>query len=433
MLLGTKKSFLRHLLVGGISLAIFSFLWYALSASGMGLGSSWRALAITAFILLAFTLGIGPLAVLWKPSLKILAWRRETGIWFFLLALGHGFLSVWNMFSFDLSLVFHPSVALPNIMGSIALFFGFVLAATSSDRAVRFLGIGSWKWLHYFAYVIFYLVALHAMQYAFINPLSLMHWSRYLIIFFAVLVIVLQFSAFFKIVSGQRKRSQPKKTRRVKAKILQRKEIAKGTFEVKFSVKNYPFTAGQHTGVRLPKLFHNDPKGKFRVFSIVEPPGSNEVRVAFRNTESGFKKTLLELPLKTNVELDPASGYFTLPKEKTDVCFIAGGIGITPFMSMVRYAAEKNLPHKITLHYSNRNKESAAYLEDLKALENKNFKLFEHYTIDGFKEAVKKTANPEKKLWYIAGPPGMVFDLKNILFLNKVLPESVVTEEFSGY
>ncbi len=435
MLLGTKKTFLRHLLIGIIALLLFLSFWYMISGSSLDIGSSWRALAVSSFVLLAFTLAIGPLAVLWKPALKLLTWRRETGIWFALLALGHGFLVSSNMFGFDISLTFHPSVALPNIMGGLALFFALVLAATSSDRAVRFLSIGSWKWLHYSAYTVFYLSALHALHYSFINPLSLMHWSRYLTILLAVIVLLLQFSAFSVIVSSQRKRSSPQKLERVKAKIISRKEIAKGTYEVLFSVKEFPFAAGQHIGVHLPKLTHSDVRGNYRVFSIVTSPGDQYIGIAFRNTRSGFKKTLLEMRLGEKVWLDTATGYFTLPWGKKDLVFVAGGIGITPFMSMIRYASEEKLLHKITLIYSNKNRESAAYLDELRRLtqENKRFYLKEFYDVVEFRGAVFGVKSPENKIWYIAGPPGLVSVTKSILFDSQVPPGNIVTEEFSGY
>lgn len=437
MLLGTRKPLLRHLLIGIIALTVLALYWYFLSAAGHGASSSWRALAHTAFLFLAFTLAIGPLSVLWKPAVKLMPWRRETGIWFFVTAAAHYILTFTNLFQMDFSLLFNPAVALGNIIGSVALFFALILAATSSDRAVRFLGIGSWKWLHYLAYTIFYLSALHAIQYAFLNPLSLMHWSRYVMISLAFLVVILQFSAFTKTIIVQRKRSKPQKYAKLKAKISGRKEVAKGTYEISFSLqKEHLFTPGQHTGVNLPKLLYKDPKGKYRVFSIVNTlHEKKKISVAFRNTKSGFKKTLLDLPLKTNVELDSATGYFTLPTEKKDIIFIAGGIGITPFMSMIRHTIKKDLPHNITLHYSNRNKESAAYLQELRELDEKHkrFTLKEHYEENLFKQAIKSAEHPEKKLWYIAGPPGMLPEIKNILFSSKVHQDNIITEEFFGY
>lgn len=52
--------------------------------------------------------------------------------------------------------------------------------------------------------------------------------------------------------------------------------------------------------------------------------------------------------------------------------FIAGGIGITVFRSMLRYIAEEQLPHRVTLVYSNRDRDSAAFLDELFELERDN-------------------------------------------------------------
>src|SRR3989339_1975983 len=97
------------------------------------------------------TLAIGPLAKLWKPAVRLVPWRREMGIWFALLALSH-FIRVRDYAALE------PGIELPRLLGLIALFWTLILAATSSDRAVNFLGPSSWKWLHVMAYVIFYLV-----------------------------------------------------------------------------------------------------------------------------------------------------------------------------------------------------------------------------------------------------------------------------------
>ena len=85
---------------------------------------------------------------------------------------------------------------------------------------------------------------------------------------------------------------------KVSARIKSRKKIAKGTFKIDFNPsEEFDFVAGQHTGVWLPKLFHSDPKGNFRLFSICSSPNNPErISITFRDRGSGFKKTLLEIP-----------------------------------------------------------------------------------------------------------------------------------------
>lgn len=207
MILGSRKVFLRHILVGSLALILVSLLWFSyLGISGPDVGL-WRALADSAFTFLFITLSIGPLAVLYTPALRILKWRREFGIWFAVLAFFHGFLVASRVFNWNLiSTLSQGGLGLANLMGATALVFALILAATSSDRAVKFLGIGSWKWLHHLSYVIFYLVGFHAIYNLFITPFSPAHWFRYFFLIMLFAVPILQLSAFLKIVFSNRKR-----------------------------------------------------------------------------------------------------------------------------------------------------------------------------------------------------------------------------------
>ncbi|MEM3091104.1 MAG: FAD-dependent oxidoreductase [Candidatus Pacearchaeota archaeon] len=225
---------------------------------------------------------------------------------------------------------------------------------------------------------------------------------------------------------------------RIIAEIKNRKKIARETYQIDFILeKEINFVAGQHIGIWLPKLIYDDPKGSFRLFSICSSPKNKKmISIAFRDTKSGFKKTLLKLPIGTEVELMKPTGFFVLPKDqKQRIGFIAGGIGITPFMSMLNYAKENKLSQKITLYYLNSSKEKTAFFYELKQLtdNNKNFVLKNFLGRKKFLEQIKKIKNQERILWYIAGPPGLVADIKNILISMGVSQNKILTEEFSGY
>ena len=214
MILGSRKVFLRHTLVGTLAVLLVSLFWFSYLEQSGSKAALWRAFADTAFIFLFITLLIGPLTVLWEPALKVLTWRREFGIWFAILALCHGFLIVSGLFRWDvISTLSQGGLGLANLMGATALFFALILAVTSSDMAVKFLGISSWKWLHTLSYVIFYLVGFHAIHNLFISPLSPEHWFRYIFLIMLFAVPILQLSAFIKIVSSNRKRLNENKVK----------------------------------------------------------------------------------------------------------------------------------------------------------------------------------------------------------------------------
>lgn len=161
----------------------------------------------------------------------------------------------------------------------------------------------------------------------------------------------------------------------IKLPIIEQRTIAEKTDEVSFDLsgKNFVFIAGQYIRVTIPKLLYADPKGSSRVFTIASSPNEkNKLSIAFRDSGSGFKRTLLELPRGSLVEIEGPFGHFVLPRDASrPLVFIAGGIGITPFLSMIRFANENKLNYQITLLYANKNKENAAYLEELTSIAQK--------------------------------------------------------------
>jgi methionine sulfoxide reductase heme-binding subunit len=234
MLLGIKSRtqlFLRHLLVAGLATLVVYAGWLVHSEwdSDMRL---WKAFGAGGFFLIWFVAIIGPASRLWPPLTRIITWRREFGVWFTLVALVHGYLILdgwaqWDVrellgYQFvpelEMYLRFEPGFGLGNLMGLLALLFAVILAATSFDRAVSFLGISSWKWLHSFTYVIFYIVALHSTYFAFIHYTPAPHRIlmglpafypanvlRFVYLSMIVSVFVAQMGAFVKTVRQRRR------------------------------------------------------------------------------------------------------------------------------------------------------------------------------------------------------------------------------------
>ncbi len=116
--------------------------------------------------------------------------------------------------------------------------------------------------------------------------------------------------------------------------------------------KAVSYIPGQYFYFTLPKLNYPDPRGATRHFTLSSSPTEG---VTLRNTtrireESGFKKSLSELPVGSEIQGEGPNGTFILDeKEPGPHIFIAGGIGITPFRSMIKYASDKNLTIPIYL------------------------------------------------------------------------------------
>lgn len=223
-----------------------------------------------------------------------------------------------------------------------------------------------------------------------------------------------------------------------KTTIIDRKQIAEKTLEVSFKrPENFLFKAGQYIQLGLSKILYPDIKGRSRVFSIASSPLDQEkISVVFRDTGSGFKRTLKEVPINAPVDIEGPHGFFTLPQNPAHpLVFIAGGIGITPYLSMVRFATKHGLTFPITLLYANRNKESIACLEELQDIANRNkyFTLKNKFGKVDEQFIRQNVKNMQNCIWYIAGPPNMVDTVRNILLLLGVREESVLYEGFDGY
>ena len=221
--------------------------------------------------------------------------------------------------------------------------------------------------------------------------------------------------------------------------IIARKEVAENTLEVTFDVrgKTCLFRPGQYLTVMLPELKFPDPKGNSRVFSIASSPDNKDsISIVFRLSGSGFKQTLNELPMGSLVTADCCWGNFTLPEDSsTPLVFVAGGVGVAPFMSSVRFVVEEKLPHRITLIYANKDKASAMYLAELEdiAAHNKNvtlktvFGVVDRAILD---ECVQQQKDAK---WFVAGPAVMVNTVQASLHELGVPSVRIHSEEFAGY
>jgi len=220
--------------------------------------------------------------------------------------------------------------------------------------------------------------------------------------------------------------------------IQSKRTVARGTVEVVLArPKDFEFTAGQYIQVALKRLYYPDPKGRSRTFSICSSPFETEtVAIAFRDTNSGYKQTLQGLHEGSEVVLNGPFGHFVLPKsQNSNHVFIAGGIGITPFLSMIESEVTQESHARIALIYANRDEESAAYLECLRGIDAtaKDFSLdaiFERINMDHIQ---KYMGDKNNTFWWIVGPPGMVAEVKHILGSLGIPDSKIRIEDFIGY
>jgi ferredoxin-NADP reductase len=156
--------------------------------------------------------------------------------------------------------------------------------------------------------------------------------------------------------------------------LIKREQIAEGTIAFSFAKPpGFQHKAGQSIDVTVLDSPETDAAGNIRPFSITSPPFADELTIATRMRDTAFKRFLKTAPLGTEVNIEGPSGSFTLHKNTAKpAVFLAGGIGITPFVSIARQAAQEKLPHQLYLFYANRRPEDAAFLQELAGLLSDN-------------------------------------------------------------
>ncbi len=234
-------------------------------------------------------------------------------------------------------------------------------------------------------------------------------------------------------------------------RLLARELIAEGTMAFHFEKPpGFEFKPGQAMDVVLGTDTASSQPEVRHTFSIVSAPFEKDLRIATRMRDSAFKNTLGTLPIGAQLTLDGPFGSLGLHRnpERAGI-FIAGGIGITPFMSILRQAASSQAPQDLLLLYSNHRPEDAAFLDDLQQLETLNPRFHMTATMtqmgrstqpwtrhtgpidSGFVQ--RAAAGLPSPIFYIAGPPGMVEAMRQVLAGAGIDEDDVRSEEFYGY
>lgn len=236
-----------------------------------------------------------------------------------------------------------------------------------------------------------------------------------------------------------------------RVKLLSKKTVAEGTMAFSFAKPaGFDFKPGQSADLTLLNPAETDAEGNVRTFSIVSAPSEDDLTFATRMRDTAFKHVLRDMAPGTEIKLEGPMGSFNLHKNAAKpAVFLAGGIGITPFMSMAREAARQQDPHQISLFYSNRRPEDTAFMDELPTLEKQNSRF---HLIATMVEMDKSTQpwNGERgfidaamlkrhlpglngPIYYIAGPPGMVAAMRDMLAKAGVDEDDIRTEDFAGY
>jgi ferredoxin-NADP reductase len=236
----------------------------------------------------------------------------------------------------------------------------------------------------------------------------------------------------------------------MKATIKEKREVAERTLLVLFDLdgQEVDYRPGQYFWVELLNAPYDDDKGLRRHITVVTSPTERGVLgLCTRLRDSAFKRSLRELPVGSEVDVEHPKGDFVLPEE-TDrpYVFVAGGIGITVFRSMLRYIHDMGLAHRVTLVYSNHDRAGAAFLDELAELEQSNSNLDVVLTMTKDPGWEGETRHVDESMlgdhldgelasytFFVAGPPAMAEDVGEKLRSAGVPEDKVRVAKFSGY
>jgi len=234
-------------------------------------------------------------------------------------------------------------------------------------------------------------------------------------------------------------------------KLTGRREVASGTMAFFFDKPaSFTFEAGQFVDITLLNPAETDSEGDTRHFSIASAPYEDTLMVATRMRDSAFKRVLKTLLLETEVKIEGPFGNLRLHNDAArPAVVVSGGIGITPFRSILMQAAKEKRSHRIFFFYANRRPEDAPFLDDMVRLARENPRLTfvptmtemdgSHLPWEGERGRIDQhlltryLKGATSAIYYVTGPPAMVKGLRTLLKASDVDADDIRTEEFTGY
>jgi ferredoxin-NADP reductase len=238
----------------------------------------------------------------------------------------------------------------------------------------------------------------------------------------------------------------PEKLLRLRDSIAETVEVR--TFRFDRPEWGLEWKAGQNLVITIPGLA--DPRGPTRPFTISSSPTEGGVvAVSTIIRDSPFKRHLTGMVPGDTVEFEALEGEFVLEPGRPAI-MIAGGIGVTPFRSMLSFAADTHLEKPLVLVYSSKTPQDIVFRTELEDFARRNHAIRIMHTItrpeqarepwvgrtgrinsELLREAIRGVRHP---LVYVAGPPGLVRENRRLLDEEIHISEKDIrTDEFDGY
>jgi ferredoxin-NADP reductase len=226
--------------------------------------------------------------------------------------------------------------------------------------------------------------------------------------------------------------------------------VAERTMAFRFAKPaDWDYRAGQFVDITLLDPPETDVEGNTRGFSISSAPSEGVIMITTRLRDTAFKRVLQAMPLGTQVKIEGPFGDLRLHHADRPAVVLTGGIGITPFRSILLETIRGGgLPYPVVVLYANRRPQDAAFLDELRALAEQDANLKFVPTMSGLEGSDswagergqidasmlgRHLEGVTNAIYYLTGPPGMVNGLRMMLLGSGIDEDDVRTEEFTGY
>lgn len=220
-------------------------------------------------------------------------------------------------------------------------------------------------------------------------------------------------------------------------------QIAEGTFAYYFErPEGFQFVAGQFIEMSLVESSPADP---FRSFSIASAPSESHVMIATRLRDSAFKQALRSMKPGLDLPIEGPYGRFTLREnDGLSKVLIAGGIGVTPFRSMIVEASRRGMRSPILLVHANRDLAGIPFAHEMGRLSDTNPEFRFVPTLTRPSESwsgetgyvdiamLSRYVDIENAEFYVSGPPAMVQSAIEMLSIATT-KDRIFSEAFEGY
>jgi glycine betaine catabolism B len=207
--------------------------------------------------------------------------------------------------------------------------------------------------------------------------------------------------------------------------------------------EDFSYKPGQYVMVTI-KLGDSELVHPFSLSS--SPTELDFIEFTKKLTSSEYSATLKVMKPFDWARIDGPYGKFTCECEYEKIIFLAGGIGITPFFSIIKYCADKNLGTNIILFYGARNQNEIAFKKELDEMQSRNSNLKIIYVLNepltgwrgksGFVSVdLVKQEVPDfrERIFYACGPPGMVSAMQKMVAALGLPETQLRLESFAGH